>query len=67
MDKRTMTYEEAKARCHVRSSIYRTSEPGNRYPKNHLVPLDERVPDADKMAADWAEHDPREAAYEALA
>ncbi len=62
-----MTYDEAKFVCHVRSAIYRTANPSVKFWKNHPVPLDERVPDADKAATDWKEHDPREDAYEALA
>jgi len=30
------------------------------YWKNHQIPLDERVPDEDKLCDDWAEYDPRE-------
>ena len=83
-----MTYEDAKARCAVRESIYRAGDvlkvfteddlaklhpalqPGarnrvgtlvpKRYPKNHPVPLDERVPDADKAWNDWVVYDPRD-------
>lgn len=62
-----MTYDEAKTICHVRSAIFRTSNPSAKYWKNHSVPLDTRVPDAEKSATDWREHDPREEAYEALA
>jgi len=62
-----MTYEDAKTTCHVRSAIYRTSNPAVKYNKNHPVPLDDRVPDAEKSATDWAEYDPRDAAYEAMA
>jgi len=62
-----MTYEDAKMWCHVRSVIYRTSNPSVKYNKNHPVPFDERVPDIDKAASDWKEYDPRDAPYEALA
>ena len=55
-----MKYEEAKATCHVRSSIFRESTPGVKYPKNHPVPFDERVPLNDQLAIDWEEHDPRD-------
>lgn len=54
-----MTYKKAKAMCHVRSAIFRTSKMV-RYPKNHPVPLDKRVSWWDKLWNDWAEHDPRE-------
>jgi len=30
------------------------------YWKNHTVPLDDRIPDKDKLCNDWAEYDPRE-------
>lgn len=62
-----MTYEDAKMRCHVRSAIYRTSNPSVKYNKNHPISLDERVPECEKSATDWAEYDPRAAAYEAMA
>jgi hypothetical protein len=62
-----MTYEDAKMYCHVRSAIFRTSNPSVKYWKNHSVSLDDRVPDDQKSALDWKEHDPREEAYEALA
>lgn len=62
-----MTYEDAKMLCHVRSAIFRTANPATKYWKNHPIPLDDRVPDADKSAKDWEEHDPRDAAYEAMA
>jgi hypothetical protein len=62
-----MTYEDAKTICHVRSAIYRTSNPSVKYNKNHPVSLDERVAPKDKLATDWAEYDPRDAAYESMA
>jgi len=62
-----MTYEDAKTHCHVRSAIHRESNPAVKYWKNHSVPLDTRVPDTEKSASDWQEHDPREEAYEAIA
>lgn len=54
-----MTYVEAKFHCAVRSAIFRKSK-GTRYWKNHHTPLDDRVPDEDKLATDWEEYDPRE-------
>ena len=54
-----MTYNEAKNRCHVRSAIYRTSN-CIRYWRNNEIPLDDRVPDKDKLEVDWEEYDPRE-------
>lgn len=30
------------------------------YWRNHTVPLDERVPDEEKLFDDWEEYDPRE-------
>ncbi|WP_226552936.1 hypothetical protein [Celeribacter naphthalenivorans] len=62
-----MTYEKAKTICHVRSAIYRMSNPSVKYNKNHPTPFDQRVPENDKSATDWAEYDPRDAAYEAMA
>jgi len=52
-----MTYEEAKALCHVRSAIQREEV---RYWKNHPLTFDERVPDAEKFLDDWEEYDPRD-------
>jgi hypothetical protein len=54
-----MNYEEAKAWCHVRSSIYREAN-GIKYPKNHTIPLDDRISEEDKQATDWEEWDPRD-------
>ena len=54
------SYENAKKFCHVRSSIFRVNTPEIRYPKNHPVPFDERVPLADQAADDWMEYDPRD-------
>jgi hypothetical protein len=55
-----MTYERAKAICHVRSSIFQTSRPHIKYPKNHTLSLDYRIRTIDKLAQDWEEYDPRE-------
>ena len=55
-----MKYEDAKTSCHVRSAIFRTSEPTLKYWKNHTVPLDERVPDKLKAETNWEEYDPRD-------
>lgn len=55
-----MNYETAKSVCHVRSAIYRSSNPAVKYWKNHTVSLDDRVPEQDKLACDWREYDPRE-------
>ena len=62
-----MEYTKAKFICHVRSAIYRTSNPKVKYNKNHPISFDERIPDADKVATDWEEYDPRDASYEAMA
>ncbi|MBT3142886.1 hypothetical protein KL867_17595 [Ruegeria litorea] len=62
-----MTYDQAKTICHVRSSIYRMAHPSKKFPKNHSVSFDERVPNEWKGETDWQEYDPRESAYEALA
>jgi len=53
-----MKYEEAKTKCHIRSAIYRKSNPDIKYWKNYPVSLDERV--KDKSGDDWVEYDPRE-------
>lgn len=53
-----MTFDLAKRICHVRSAIYRESNPSVRYWKNHTIPLDVRVPSEDQMATDWKEYDP---------
>ena len=55
-----MTYETAKRTCHVRSSIFRRAKPDAKYPKNHPIQFDRRVPWADQNATDWEEHDPRD-------
>lgn len=54
-----MEYEKAKNQCHVRSAIFRQSV-GERYYKNHPIPLDERVSNTDKQADDWEEYDPHD-------
>ena len=53
-------YKVVRDRCHVRSAIYRLSNPSVKYWKNMRVCLDDRVPDKDKQATDWAEYDPRD-------
>lgn len=53
-----MTFQEAKAWCHVRSAIYRTSKPDARYNKNHNIPLEDRISIEDQEANDWEEYDP---------
>lgn len=55
-----MNFWEAAERCHVRSAIYRKSNPNRLYWKNLATPLDARVPSGDKLATDWAEYDPRD-------
>jgi hypothetical protein len=55
-----MKYEKAKEMCHVRSSIYRKSNPKVKYPKNHIEPFDVRVPAIDQLANDWEEFDPQD-------
>ena len=51
---------DAISKCHVRSAVYRISEPSVKYWKNHQIPIFERIPDKDKEACDWEEHDPRD-------
>jgi hypothetical protein len=55
-----MPYELARDCCHVRSAIFRISNPDQQYWKNQERTLDERVPDEEKAAHDWAEYDTRE-------
>ena len=55
-----MDYAITKSSCHVRSAIFRTVNPGIKYWKNHIIPLDVRVPDKDKAHNDWEEYDPRD-------
>lgn len=64
-----MTFQDAVECCHVRSAIYRTSNPQLLFWKNHFTPLGERVPIEQQRQTDWQEYDPREgrSAYEALA
>jgi len=53
-----MTFEEVKICCHVRSTIYRKSNPSTKYYKNHSIPLEVRIPIQDQKANDWEELDP---------
>ena len=55
-----MTFEDAVNKCHVRSAIYRLSNPNVKYPKNHTLPFLKRVPLKDQFADDWEEYDPQE-------
>ena len=55
-----MKYEDAKSKCHIRSSIYRKSDPKVKYVKNHTIPFDNRIPKSDQFADDWGEYDPNE-------
>ena len=55
-----MRYEEAKQLCHVRSAIYRTSNPELKIYKNHPIPMDLRVSWEDRGETDWEEYDPRD-------
>jgi hypothetical protein len=58
-----MTFEDAAQCCHVRSAIYRASDPERLYWKNSLLLLHEQVPPADQLAHDWEEYDPREGQF----
>ncbi len=60
------TYNLLKITCHVRSSIYRKSKSNIKYPKNHSLSFDQRVPVIDQTAGDWEEYDPREDSFEVL-
>lgn len=53
-----MKFQDAISWCHVRSSIYRKSNPETKYPKNHDIPFEERVSVEDQRADDWLEYDP---------
>lgn len=55
-----MTFKQAKESCHVRSAIYRKSNPKVKYWKNHSMTLDEQVPIIDQQENDWFEYDPRQ-------
>lgn len=55
-----MTYEDARDSCHVRSAIYRRSQPGYLFWKNQTSKLDDRIPDDWKSATDWGVYDPRD-------
>ena len=46
--------------CHVRSAIYRKSNPNKLYWKNHFISLEKRIHFWDKFANDWEEYDPRD-------
>ena len=47
-------------KCHVRSAVYRTSNPAVRYYKNHSIDIVDRVTVEDRTATDWEEYDPRD-------
>lgn len=51
---------EAIESCHVRSAVMRKSKPSKMYWKNHEIRIIDRIPEADKLADDWIEYDPRE-------
>jgi len=55
-----MKFQEAIGKCHVRSAIYRESNPEKKYWKNHQVPLSARIPFKDHIHTDWEEYDPRD-------
>jgi hypothetical protein len=55
-----MTFEEASEVCHVRSAIYRMTDPDKKYWKNNPKLLKDQVPPKDQLAHDWLEYDPRE-------
>jgi rubredoxin len=56
-----MKIQDAIEICHIRSAIYRKSNPSVRYWKNSLVPLDQQVTwHWDRDADDWEEYDPHE-------
>jgi len=53
-----MDFVTAVNNCHVRASIFRTSNPKKQYVKNHFYTLFERVPVNDQRETDWEEYDP---------
>lgn len=55
-----MKLQQAINKCHIRSAIYRASNPDKLYWKNHSIPLQKRIPFWDRFANDWIEFDPRE-------
>jgi hypothetical protein len=55
-----MKFEDAVSSCHVRSAIYRASNPDVKYAKNHVGCIEDRVPATDKLADDWKEWDPND-------
>ena len=54
-----MKLQKAISSCHIRSAIYRESNPKKKYFKNHPVNLIDRIPEEDKNEEDWQEWDPR--------
>ncbi len=55
-----MELQKAISSCHVRSAIYRESEPEKKYFKNNPIDIINRIPEIDKKADDWEEWDPRD-------
>jgi len=55
-----MKLKDAINKCHVRSAVYRESNPVMKYWKNHTATIESRVPEQDKNADDWEEYDPRD-------
>ncbi len=53
-----MTFEEAQRTCHVRSAIFRSAKPDQKYWKNSYSFDD--ASEEDKEATDWEEYDPRD-------
>ena len=53
-----MKLTEAIVKCHVRSAVYRESNPSIKYWKNDRQTIFERVPKSDRKATDWKEYDP---------
>jgi hypothetical protein len=55
-----MNFKRAVQVCHVSGSIYREGNPKVKYNKNSFTPLEERVPESEKVFDDWEEYDPEE-------
>jgi hypothetical protein len=58
-----MRFIDAVNSCPVRGAIYRKTRemrPRKRFWKNHIEPIEDRVPAEDQLAEDWEVYDPRD-------
>lgn len=53
-----MKFHEAVNQCKVRGYIYRKVNPKQRYYKNNVIPLEDKVKITDLQYDDWATGDP---------